>query len=445
MRMKKIFTLIALMSCVIGVKAADIVLFSTDFKDTSKWPVGDITAESEKNGVYFNCANSITANGLEMTAGNATADRWISIPLTGINKSFKATFTVPSSNGHFKYSIVEGNSYKEKVEPATQVNRNSSGTAVVEYTMAGTGTEAVLYFYRDGSARNKIEMIEITTPDPSAVTTAELTSVTVQRAEISAANLATLKSDKSVTISDAIEGTPIVVFNTTVTVTDSEGATSEDKSEKVVATEDGGVYKATFKAADGVTYNISFSAVSRPEVLDITGRGSFEVRITKDTYLSQAYFTSTDTWASATINGEADDYFNMAGADRNVAIKVKGAKKFEVYANNPNGSEERTYRVAIGEGTPATQTLEGYAFQSTGILDVNADGSEAVLNILTDEVGIRLYKAIFYESEQYITGIETVKSQTINVNAPIYNLAGQKVDASYKGVVIKDGKKMIQK
>ena len=444
--MKKIFTLIALMACVIGVKAADVVLFSTDFKDTSKWPAGDIAAESEKNGVYFNCANSITGNGLEMTAGNASDARWISIPLTGINKSFKATFTVPSTNGHFKYSIVEGNSYKEKVAPATTVNRNSeTGTAVVEYTMSGTGTEAVLYFYRDGSARNKIEAIEITTPDPSSVTTAELTSVTVQRSEISAANLATLKSDKSVTISDAIEGTPIVVFNTKVTVTDSEGSTSEDKSQKVVATEDAGAYKAAFTAADGITYNISFSSVTRPEVLDIAGRGKVEVRITKDTYLSQAYFTSTNTWAEgAVINGETDDYFNMGGDDRNVAIKVKGAKKFEVLANNPNGSEERTYKVAIGEGTPITQTLEGYAFQSTGVLDVNADGSEATLNILTDGLGIRLYKAIFYESEEYVTGINTVKAVEAE-NAPAYNLAGQKVADGFKGIVVKNGRKMIQK
>ena len=32
-----------------------------------------------------------------------------------------------------------------------------------------------------------------------------------------------------------------------------------------------------------------------------------------------------------------------------------------------------------------------------------------------------------------------------NVNAPAYNLAGQKVDAQYKGVVIKNGQKLIQK
>lgn len=43
------------------------------------------------------------------------------------------------------------------------------------------------------------------------------------------------------------------------------------------------------------------------------------------------------------------------------------------------------------------------------------------------------------------TGIETVKNETINLNAPMYNLAGQKVSESYKGVVIQNGAKRIQK
>ena len=42
------------------------------------------------------------------------------------------------------------------------------------------------------------------------------------------------------------------------------------------------------------------------------------------------------------------------------------------------------------------------------------------------------------------TGINTIKTDA-DVNAPAYNLAGQKVDKSYKGVVIMNGKKMIQK
>lgn len=41
------------------------------------------------------------------------------------------------------------------------------------------------------------------------------------------------------------------------------------------------------------------------------------------------------------------------------------------------------------------------------------------------------------------TGIEIIKVQS--TNAVLYNLAGQRVDANYKGVVIKNGQKMIQK
>ena len=47
-------------------------------------------------------------------------------------------------------------------------------------------------------------------------------------------------------------------------------------------------------------------------------------------------------------------------------------------------------------------------------------------------------------SEEEATAIKTVKSDKAE-NGAIYNLAGQKVNASYKGVVIKDGKKYIQK
>ena len=44
------------------------------------------------------------------------------------------------------------------------------------------------------------------------------------------------------------------------------------------------------------------------------------------------------------------------------------------------------------------------------------------------------------------TGISgTVVASKVNTNAPIYNLAGQKVSKSYKGVVIQNGKKFVQK
>ena len=42
------------------------------------------------------------------------------------------------------------------------------------------------------------------------------------------------------------------------------------------------------------------------------------------------------------------------------------------------------------------------------------------------------------------TGIDTIKA-TQNENAPIYNLAGQRVGKNYKGVVIQNGKKFFKK
>lgn len=43
------------------------------------------------------------------------------------------------------------------------------------------------------------------------------------------------------------------------------------------------------------------------------------------------------------------------------------------------------------------------------------------------------------------TAINAINAATIDANAPAYNLAGQKVDSSFKGIIIKNGKKMIQK
>jgi len=55
--------------------------------------------------------------------------------------------------------------------------------------------------------------------------------------------------------------------------------------------------------------------------------------------------------------------------------------------------------------------------------------------------GMRVY-AISINQE--VTGIQNVKAVK-NVDAAAFNLAGQKVDAAYKGLVIKDGKKIINK
>ena len=66
--------------------------------------------------------------------------------------------------------------------------------------------------------------------------------------------------------------------------------------------------------------------------------------------------------------------------------------------------------------------------------------------ILTDQINAASLRIVWTDGseESEATAIQSVKTAKAE-NGAIYNLAGQKVSASYKGVVIKDGKKYIQK
>lgn len=79
-----------------------------------------------------------------------------------------------------------------------------------------------------------------------------------------------------------------------------------------------------------------------------------------------------------------------------------------------------------------TSITDGEGFDVTGIL-VTANLSD---NIIKELAPI---------SAPVPTGINNITTEAADANAPAYNLAGQKVGKEYKGVVIKAGKKFIQK
>lgn len=57
----------------------------------------------------------------------------------------------------------------------------------------------------------------------------------------------------------------------------------------------------------------------------------------------------------------------------------------------------------------------------------------------------RVLYTIWLMSDDTFTGIEGVKASAGKKNSGTFNVAGQRVDAAYKGIVIKDGKKFLQK
>ena len=67
-----------------------------------------------------------------------------------------------------------------------------------------------------------------------------------------------------------------------------------------------------------------------------------------------------------------------------------------------------------------------------------------ILAQMKADVGETNMEAYYAEKDEEPDGISVVKNSN-SVNAPTYNLAGQKVSDSFKGIVIQNGRKMIQK
>lgn len=79
-----------------------------------------------------------------------------------------------------------------------------------------------------------------------------------------------------------------------------------------------------------------------------------------------------------------------------------------------------------------TNITDGEGFDVTGIL-------------VTAKLSDNIFKELAPISAPVPTGINNITTEAADANAPAYNLAGQKVGKEYKGVVIKAGKKFVQK
>ena len=130
------------------------------------------------------------------------------------------------------------------------------------------------------------------------------------------------------------------------------------------------------------------------------------------------------------------------------------------------GTPSKSYRLTTGEGAVAEfdtdlKVSDGTATSSDavavyGLATVNGqDGFYKASNDKTIpakcaylEVANSANLAKFYslgDQSGSTTGITSVKNEAAGNNAPMYNLAGQLVDKGYKGIVIKNGKKIVLK
>lgn len=103
--------------------------------------------------------------------------------------------------------------------------------------------------------------------------------------------------------------------------------------------------------------------------------------------------------------------------------------------------KQKDGKTFLGDGFDAT--MAGLTVSADKI-NVTWTGDKNSVEFKTPGHQVRV-KKITVTLKNDPTGINEVSNGTVNDNAPIYNLAGQRVGKDYKGVVIQNGKKFIKK
>lgn len=120
-----------------------------------------------------------------------------------------------------------------------------------------------------------------------------------------------------------------------------------------------------------------------------------------------------------------------------VGAVINGGKNILVKKDFYTG-EDVSYKIYDNDGTTEVEVTDGQVSDKVYgliVLDVKA-GTKYSISLSGSKMGFYGFKF------ELSTNINTVKAAA--EDGAIYNLAGQKVDAAFKGIVIKNGRKMIQ-
>lgn len=174
---------------------------------------------------------------------------------------------------------------------------------------------------------------------------------------------------------------------------------------------------------------------------------AFDVDATGGTHELKAKDWGWDSeWLDKDVSAFNTLVFEIASVDGHGQIAVQGTlaadgAKAEFNQDLPASTEAKTYMVDISKWGKLSQ----YAYQNLNKPDGEQYGVDDIE--VTKIVVTKVYltnKTV----EELNTGTNissAIVASKVNANAPIYNLAGQKVNKSYKGVVIQNGKKFVQK
>ncbi len=409
-------------------------LFSADFS-SSEWAQystsKSIASGTEINGMYFKCASSVVSNQLVIEGNNMkTSNYWISIPVKGIKGKFTVTFNVDPKTTNLRISVVEGSNYQSNYTAHQDISA-SNNEIVYEYNMTGGGTEAVIYFGRTGSSRNKINSITVSTQNDKELKTEEITNATINEVQISKENLSILTTTQELVLEEPkYQTTPTVVFTKTRTFTDGS---TENVDEPTTVTESADYFIANTTIGEKV-YTLKLARDKSVKSSDATLKSlSVDNEPIKDfnaetlSYNIELPFGTTDI---PTITAEATS--SVATVSVIQATTLPGTATVNVTAEDgttvmsytvnftvAKGSSEKELKQAMFsngfDGFIKGNTIEAYYMEGTEVPTLNAtvsDKATATVNdntlTITAEDGTTAEYTIILEPVSPYTGLGRV-------------------------------------
>jgi len=472
--MKKIFTLIAMALMAVGANAQTTIFDAAN----EKWSSANLlTGETKVGDVTWHGGGSASIDGGATVEGVT----WEKRLKTGGSSTFKTgslvrvlTFT-PAKAGKVKVYGTHGSSSGDPrtiyiSQSVTSTNRDES-TSLGKYALpagekgiAEATVEAgdMVYVWADSNVGiYGITFEEVATEAVDATFSLTNTNInTYQTSQIKVNSKAgldglTMKSltyDNSViSIDEAGKITPVAAGTSSITFTTDA---VDGKYKAGTASLSITVTAATLDEQENV---------SATSTWDWSKFGVSEIKLnenTKPTKEEEFVLSNVITYGYCTTIGT--DFGNAKALKVIMEYPVRGgsycqgpsikfnttvAGKLSVtYSNTGTRTDEAQRRYLnvngtnYGDGTMDTEqaTTADIAVAAGEVTISGRMGTDT-----TTPQFLRYYKIVFTKSDT--DGIQTAKATVAEQNAPAYNLAGQKVDKSYKGVVIQNGKKMIQK
>lgn len=152
-------------------------------------------------------------------------------------------------------------------------------------------------------------------------------------------------------------------------------------------------------------------------------------------------YTVTATAGETIVKSDA-----LSEIPANTPVLLKATKSVDATLQGYGVAKENAYTVGLLTGvyTAATVPVNSYVLQTQDdvqafyLVDAafTATANRAYLTVPSSA------KAFFFDEATAIASVEAAEAED---NAPAYNVAGQRVQNGYKGIVIKKGKKFLQK